>query len=404
MAMLAKRETKQEGWPLSELAALGSSVNLLNVLLFVILIASMIQGAARGASGSAKRLIWFVQDTALTLVSIYLGWKAASWLSPYLKRALVSMDIQVPMTQLHFFQQLYYTLITSLRDFSMFRFALLFLVAYALIRWLTALLWFAVSGYAGLFAQHDERSESVFIGKAFVSGAIGGVIGLLLGAVRALIVIAILFLYITLQPDGVFTGYIKSSSLYQQGVSRIIKPYTGTFIQRHLPMFTKAVEQQFQQILQRKYEIIDRNIPADVAKAAQQIAGGDRSDRAKAKSLYDWVGTRVRYDDEKLRLYEDQGQWHEQNPEETFHTRKGVCIDYSRLYAVMARSVGLKVKVVTGLGDDGKGNYGPHAWNEVYVSGKWIPLDTTWVSSGENWFNPPDFYKTHIKDSNQVTG
>lgn len=92
--------------------------------------------------------------------------------------------------------------------------------------------------------------------------------------------------------------------------------------------------------------------------------------------------------------------WKEQTPEETYATRKGVCIDYSRLYAVMARSIGLEVKVVTGLGYDGRGGYGPHAWNEVYLndSSKWVPLDSTWVSSGGNWFNPPNFNQTHIRE------
>ncbi|RAN85580.1 cysteine protease, partial [Bacillus sp. SRB_28] len=75
------------------------------------------------------------------------------------------------------------------------------------------------------------------------------------------------------------------------------------------------------------------------------------------------------------------------------------CIDYARLYAVMARSQGLEVKVVTGLGYNGQGGYGPHAWNEVDLSGfeSWVPLDPTWAISGD-WFNPPNFADTHLKD------
>ena len=115
--------------------------------------------------------------------------------------------------------------------------------------------------------------------------------------------------------------------------------------------------------------------------------------------MYDWVGSRVVYDYIKVEDYEGKGIWHEQNPQMTFDTKRGVCIDYSRLYAVMARSQGLQVKVVTGLGYDGRGSYGPHAWNEVYLSekNKWIPLDTTWAGSGD-WFNPPAFSDTHIED------
>ncbi|KHF35851.1 Transglutaminase-like superfamily protein [Paenibacillus sp. P1XP2] len=66
---------------------------------------------------------------------------------------------------------------------------------------------------------------------------------------------------------------------------------------------------------------------------------------------------------------------------------------------MMARSQGLQVRVVTGQGYNGQGGYGPHAWNEVYLSEqkKWVPLDPTWAQSG-NWFNPPNFAATHIRD------
>ncbi|MNI42667.1 Transglutaminase-like superfamily protein [compost metagenome] len=116
--------------------------------------------------------------------------------------------------------------------------------------------------------------------------------------------------------------------------------------------------------------------------------------------LYDWVGTRISYDYAKAENYERNRIWKEQTPQETFDTRLGVCIDYARLYAVMARSQGLQVRVVTGRGYDGQGGYGPHAWNEVYLpeSGTWIPLDSTWAKSGD-WFNPPDFASTHVRES-----
>jgi len=56
------------------------------------------------------------------------------------------------------------------------------------------------------------------------------------------------------------------------------------------------------------------------------------------------------------------------------------------------------VRVVTGLGYDGQGGYGPHAWNEVFLSeqNRWVPLDTTWAKTG-NWFDPPKFQDTHIR-------
>ncbi|MOA39460.1 hypothetical protein D3C78_1612420 [compost metagenome] len=69
----------------------------------------------------------------------------------------------------------------------------------------------------------------------------------------------------------------------------------------------------------------------------------------------------------------------------------------------MARSAGLEVRVVTGKGADGRGGYGPHAWNEVLIGDSdgeesWVPIDATWARSGD-WFNPPKFEETHIREA-----
>jgi transglutaminase-like putative cysteine protease len=225
-------------------------------------------------------------------------------------------------------------------------------------------------------------------------------IGALTGVGRAVLLIALLFTYAALFPHNPVTQYIEDSKLYQKGAQEIIQPFTGDFLANQLPVFTRAVESEFKQILQRKYDVLDADIPHNIADAAKGITAKAKTDEEKARALYTWVGTRVTYDWDKVNQYEQQRIWHEQTPEDTFATKKGVCIDYSRLYAVMARAVGLNVKVVTGRGYDGQGSYGPHAWNEVYLTEKhkYVPLDSTWVSSGANWFNPPNFSETHIRE------
>ena len=82
-----------------------------------------------------------------------------------------------------------------------------------------------------------------------------------------------------------------------------------------------------------------------------------------------------------------------------FNNRSGICFDYSCLYVAMARAVNLKVRLLTGSAYDGS-QYGPHAWNEVYISEieKWVPVDTTFYLAG-NYFNNDDFYEDHIIDS-----
>ncbi|RKN80732.1 transglutaminase domain-containing protein [Paenibacillus ginsengarvi] len=371
------------------------SVNLVSLVLVCIVIASVIQGAVRGASGSAQRFMQFAAEGVATVVSVVVAWKLADTLSPQLQSWLVAKRIVIPNEEIGFFQQMLYTFVTGVRDFPLLRVGTVFAIAYLACKTILVRLWLFIALRTGLLGSIGSASRS------WMSSGVGGAIGSLIGCGRALLLIACLFVYTALYPETPFTNYVKSSGLYMQGATQVIEPVGGELLASRLPVFAKAVGDEFNHILQRKYEVIDARIPSDIAEAAKQIAAPHAGDEAKAKALYQWVGSRVQYDYDKVQLYEEKRIWKEQSPEETFATRKGVCIDYSRLYAVMARSVGLDVKVVTGLGYDGQGGYGPHAWNEVYLadSKEWVPLDSTWMSSGGNWFDPPGFDKTHIRDA-----
>jgi hypothetical protein len=370
--------------------------NLLSILLFALLLGSVIQGARKGASGSARQLLALVLEGIVTVLVLYLAWKWMLWSSPRVNTWLVSRNIEIPNTELNWFRQMYYTFVTALRDFSLMRSAILFLIGYGFLK--NILMWLIYSGMArwvnvkSQYANHKKNNG--------ISMLVGGLIGSLTGVGRSVMLIALLFTYVALFPNTPFSQYVEGSQLYQKGAEKIIQPFTGEFLANQLPVFTRAVETEFKQILQRKYEVIDANIPNNIADAAKTITAKASTDEDKARALYTWVGTRITYDWDKANQYEQKRIWHEQSPEDTFETKTGVCIDYSRLYAVMARSVGLNVKVVTGRGYDGQGSFGSHAWNEVYLTKqmKYVPLDSTWVSSGADWFNPPNFNETHIRE------
>ncbi|TMV47355.1 transglutaminase domain-containing protein [Paenibacillus mesophilus] len=372
------------------------SVNLVSVVLVCTVLASILQGAIRGASGSAQRFMLFAVEGAATVVSVVVAWKLSDMLSPAVQSWLVSKQIGIPNEDMGLFRQMYYTFVTGVRDFPLLRIGIVFVIVYIVCKTLLVRLWMLVAISTGLLGKSSGER-----GRSWMSSGIGGAIGSLIGCGRALLLIACLFVYTALYPESKFAQYVQASDLYMQGATRVIAPVGGELLVDRLPVFAKQVGQEFSQILQRKYEVIDARIPNNIAEAAKTITAGKEDDEAKARALYQWVGTRVQYDWDKVEQYETKRIWKEQNPEETFATRKGVCIDYSRLYAVMARSVGLDVKVVTGLGYDGQGGYGPHAWNEVFLAeqNKWVPLDSTWLSSGGNWFNPPGFDKTHIRQA-----
>lgn len=368
--------------------------NIISIFLLLIMLISLFQGWRRGASRSAGRLLSLLREGVFIVVALLLSVPFTLWISPKVQEWLTQYTSSMPNRNLKAWEQIYYTFMSSMADFPLLRFAVLFILSYSLIRllmrWLTVLVF---GGKGALFAPGTRQSSSIF------SRMSGALIGLLIGAGRCIVVVALLFVYVSLYPSSAFTRYVEASPIYQKGAQRVIEPLSGHLVKDKLPVFTKAVEKELSGIMQRKYEVIDHAIPDDIDAAAADIVKGAKTDEEKARRLYDWVGSRVQYDYGKVDDYEQKGIWHEQDPQNTFDTKKGVCIDYARLYAVMARSQGLQVRVVTGQGYNGQGGYGPHAWNEVYLSEnkKWIPLDPTWAQSG-NWFNPPNFAATHIRD------
>ncbi|MCJ8014369.1 transglutaminase-like domain-containing protein [Paenibacillus sp. KQZ6P-2] len=368
--------------------------NIVSIFLLLIMLVSLLQGWGRGASRSAGRLLSLLREGVFILVALVLSVPFTQWMSPKVQEWLTHYSSTLPNRDLSQWEQIYYTFIRSMAESPLLRFAVLFILSYSIIRlllrWLTVLIF---GGRGALFVPGSRQSSSIF------SRFFGALIGLLIGAGRCIVVVALLFVFVSLYPNSSFTQYVEASPIYQEGAKRVIEPLTGHLVKDKLPVFTKAVEKELSGIMQRKYEVIDHAIPDDIEAAAAEIVKGATTDEEKARRLYDWVGTRVQYDYGKVDDYEQKGIWHEQSPQNTFDTRKGVCIDYARLYAVMARSQGLQVRVVTGQGYNGQGGYGPHAWNEVYLSeqNKWVPLDPTWAQSGD-WFNPPNFAATHIKD------
>ncbi|TVX98731.1 transglutaminase domain-containing protein [Cohnella terricola] len=368
-----------------------ADANAVTWILIAIVAFSLFQGIRRGASGSFRQLLFFLASTAATVVSVVLAAVAAVAASPYLQSRLAERELARPASDVSFLGQFGYTALSGLRDLPLLRIAVLFLVFHTLIRLVMGIA-------ANLLSSASPLAVSGVPSGGAVSRLVGGAVGAALGAVRALLLTAVLFAYCALFPQGPMTDYIQHSGLYREAASQVIKPATGNLLEDHLPVFAQAMSSELDQLWQKRYDIIDAEMPDDIAQAAADVTAGKTGDAAKARALYDWVGSRISYDNEKVRVYEKYGEWREQNPEQTFATRKGVCIDYSRLYASMARAVGLDVRVVTGLGYDGRGGYGAHAWNEVFDSGedRWIPLDSTWASTG-NWFDPSGFADTHIR-------
>ena len=147
-----------------------------------------------------------------------------------------------------------------------------------------------------------------------------------------------------------------------------------------------------------------------------KIANGKLNDRQKVKAVYDWITSNISYDYEREMSFKITGKDSTQTSiGDILKFRKGICMDYAKLAKAMLCSLNIKCELVTGIGRSGDNDltdfsspYNRHAWNEVMVDGKWLPLDCTWGSinkigekSDSTFFlaTPAQFIYSHYPDS-----
>ncbi len=134
----------------------------------------------------------------------------------------------------------------------------------------------------------------------------------------------------------------------------------------------------------------------DIDATALNTVGNKSDDREKAFLLYQWISKNIEYDYEKAEKIVKDPSNTKSGSIVAYNSRKGICFDFSSLYVSMCRAVGLKVRLVTGMGYSGMA-WGDHAWNQVYYPEKdrWINVDTTFGSSGVDYFDKGDFSVDH---------
>lgn len=133
-----------------------------------------------------------------------------------------------------------------------------------------------------------------------------------------------------------------------------------------------------------------------IDKAAKKITASKTSDKDKASLLYKWISKNISYDNSKAKIIAIDPSKVSSGAVVAYNTKTGICFDYACLYVAMCRAVGLKVRFITGRGYTGT-SWGDHAWNQVYDSNKkaWLNVDTTFGSSGINYFNRSGFGLDH---------
>lgn len=109
-------------------------------------------------------------------------------------------------------------------------------------------------------------------------------------------------------------------------------------------------------------------------KKAAELTKGLKTDKEKIAAIYNYVTKNFKYDYEKIKGLDST---YVPNVDKILEAGKGICYDYSALFAAMLRSQGIPTKLIKGYTDNVK-EY--HAWNEVYLSyeERWIVVDTTY--------------------------
>lgn len=128
---------------------------------------------------------------------------------------------------------------------------------------------------------------------------------------------------------------------------------------------------------------------------AKRLVQNESDTKTKAKTLYNWIGSNISYDNDKANKVLNNDFNVQSGAITTFNSKRGICFDYSCLYVAMCRANNIKVRLITGEGFNGV-SWVSHAWNQVYIpeEGKWINVDTTFYKGG-NYFNSKRFELDH---------
>ncbi len=118
---------------------------------------------------------------------------------------------------------------------------------------------------------------------------------------------------------------------------------------------------------------INWNESVSAVKKAKDLIKDCTNDAEKVATIYNYIVHNLRYDYAKKNVTTG----YVPDIDEIVESGGGICYDFSSVMAGMLRSVGIPAKLVKGYS---KVTTVYHAWNEVYLNGRWIIIDTSYDS------------------------
>lgn len=224
-------------------------------------------------------------------------------------------------------------------------------------------------------------------------------LSIIFGFIRGAIIVVLLFMslsiYNSMASESKRIGFFNSNEVYSK-VSNIVSKSQVVSISNDLH---KKVSED--KVTYYNGITIDKGVESndEINKKAIEITEGEKSEKAKAKIIYTWIGSNITYDDKKADDILKDGKECESGAIVTFNTRKGICLDYACLYSAMAKAVGLKNRVIVGEVYNGS-EYVGHAWNQVFLSkeNRWINVDSTFYMAGD-YFDSTNFNSQYRESS-----
>ena len=125
---------------------------------------------------------------------------------------------------------------------------------------------------------------------------------------------------------------------------------------------------------------------------ADEICAGCETDKEKVQAIYQWIMHNFEYN------YDYYAFIQYFNVRQTLRTHKGVCYDFSNLFAALCRSQNIPCYVVDGTPYDR--SLAAHTWNRVYYNNFWWDVDVTNdITANEHSQTPYGFRKLEISYS-----
>jgi hypothetical protein len=110
---------------------------------------------------------------------------------------------------------------------------------------------------------------------------------------------------------------------------------------------------------------------AEILQLARELVGTERDAFRAALSLQRWVAENMKFD---LGIVFAPAT-------EIIRDRRGTCVGFATLLATLARAAGIPSRIVMGY-VYALGMFGGHAWAEVMIGERWVPLDAAIVNAG----------------------